>query len=400
MNILLLTSSFPRYEGDYFGTWILDYAREYARQGQRVTVIAPRSEGFKSEYLSSEGVKVISFDYFFPRSLQKLVKPPGILPQLTSYPCLIFQVPIMLVAFFIATRRIVRTEKYDVIHSQWAIPAGFVGALISKLYQIPHFITTQGAELYLTKYHPFKLFVRWVLRNAQMIFPVSSQMSDRVRDFGVDMNKVVVLPNAVDTHKFRPNIKSAFRQEQGIPEGATVLLTIRRLVKEKKVDEVISSFAKLANGNAQIYLVIIGDGPELKKLQHLAKGYGLVDKVRFLGFIGNDALPPIYSHSDIYVLSSDQEGLSLSLLEAMSSGMIVVSNQSVGSEDVIKDGVNGFLYNSQKVCLTETLQFIMSEEFIFKRESVQLSAIKKVKRYFSVNGLVKKQLLYFKEGIQ
>ena len=189
-------------------------------------------------------------------------------------------------------------------------------------------------------------------------------MKERAIKFGVPKQKVLVIPNAVNPDIFKPEITSDFRSEQNIPSDAKIILTIRRLVFEKRVEDVIEAFARIDNEHT--YLVIGGDGPDREKLEKLVKERNIESRVRFLGFVDNKDLPPIYAGSDIYVLSSQQEGLSLSLLESMATGLITISTAGTGGSEVIDDGMNGYLY---KVGDVEKLTSILLQAVLCKTRS-------------------------------
>jgi len=345
-TILMMTSSFPRYEGDYFGPWILDYCRELVRQGERVVILAPRVSDEDIDQLSSDQLIIKRFNYWWTHKAQRLVHPPGMIPQIKSNPYRFLQIPSLLWGYYRKARSIIKEYDISIIHCQWIIPAGFVGALLKLRYKLPLIVTSQGAELYLSKWHPFSYFTRWTIRQTDHLLPVSQQMAEKALTFGASHKQITVVPNTVNTRKFRPFDCTAFRQQLDIPEDATVILTVRRLVKEKRVQDVIEVFTSLARDHQNIYLVIGGDGPLKESLIQLSIKSGFSEKVKFLGYVNNYSLPEIYSAADIYVLSSEQEGLSLSLLEAIACGCIVISTRGTGAEGIIENGVTGYLYEA------------------------------------------------------
>ena len=385
----MMTSSFPRYEGDYFGPWILDYCRELVSQGDRVVVLAPAVTTHDLNLLSKEDLIVRRFNYWPLRKSQKLVHPPGTIPQLKSNPLRLFQVPFLLWSYYRSALKVCREYEVDIIHCQWVIPAGFIGALIKKKLKIPLVITSQGAELFLPSKHPFSRFTKWTIQNTDYLLPVSNQMAERASVFGANKKQVLVVPNAVDTIKFSPNLKENFRKTLGLPKKATVILTVRRLVKEKRVEDVIDAFSGISNGK-DTYLVIAGDGPELDHLKERVERLNLLDKVIFCGYVDNSDLPEIYSECDIYILSSQQEGLSLSMLEAMSSSLIVVSTESTGGEELIIHEVNGYLYKVAEIsklelCLKNILD--LSEK---KKLEIGDLARETIKAKYSIPNMVQK----------
>jgi len=344
MNILMVTSSFPRFDGDYFGPWVIEYCIELVKQGNTVTIVAPQSEksiGLKDQH----GIKICYFKYLPNRKWQTLVKPPGLVPNIKSNFLNVFQVPFLLLNYYTTIKKILANEKFDILHSQWAIPAGFINSFFAKKFKIPHVVSTLGAELYLSKNHPFMPFVKRVLKSCDLLFAVSDQMADRAENLGISKDKILNIPNAVDPIKFKPtelNVNSPTRTDFGLPFGPKIILSIRRFVPEKRVVDLLEAFKNSKSKDS--ILVLGGDGPLKDDLVSYCDENNLTDRVFFLGYVKSDTLPLLYSIASIYVLSSQQEGLSISLLESLSTGTITISTDSTGSDDAIKNNISGFLY--------------------------------------------------------
>ena len=346
MNILMLTSSFPRYKGDYCGPWILEYCSELIRQGHSVTVLAPAVSGVLNDALSDGNLTVKRFRYWPIQKYQKLAHPPGIIPQLKSNVFRYGLVPSLLYCFYRSAVHALKRETFDVIHSQWAIPAGYIGYLLAKRFCLPHVITSQGAEFFLPRTHPFSFFTHRALSSASALLPVSDQMKQRAIGYGSVSSRTMVVPNAVNTEIFSPCRPNTFREDYGIKESSHIVLTVRRLVPEKRVQDVILAISQIPR-ELDTFLIIGGDGPEHDSLTKLVTEHGLEDRVIFIGFVDNSDLPSIYAAADSYVLSSEQEGLSLSMLEAMSSGLVVISTESTGGKEAIDQSIDGFLYSAR-----------------------------------------------------
>ncbi|MEL6123965.1 MAG: glycosyltransferase, partial [Bacteroidota bacterium] len=279
----MMTSSFPRYEGDHFGPWIWTYVVEMARQGLEVHVLAPQVAAHPTSLEIPEGVKVHRFAYWWPRRYQKLVHPPGMLPQLRNNVLRLFQIPFLIWSYVRVARRIIQREGIQVIHAQWVIPSGFAGAILKKLTKRPLVITSQGAEFYLNHRHPFSKFTKWTLGNVDRLLPVSQMMGTRATSYGMDSDRITVVPNAINPIEFHPGIKTSFRTEHRIPITDTVILTVRRLVHEKRVEDVISAFGMLDldRDQANCWLVIVGDGPERVNLERIASQQDVGHRILF-----------------------------------------------------------------------------------------------------------------------
>jgi len=127
------------------------------------------------------------------------------------------------------------------------------------------------------------------------------------------------------------------------PEGF-VALYVGSLLKTKGVHLLLEAFAQGLGGQDQARLIFVGSGPEAAGLQEMAGKMGMAERVIVTGYRPRTELPDWYAASDVYVLPSQSEGLSMALLEAMASGRPVITTCSPdGSHDAVEDGIQGFL---------------------------------------------------------
>ena len=155
--------------------------------------------------------------------------------------------------------------------------------------------------------------------------------SSRVSYHGTDSTKYF------PSEKVRLELRDAYK----INSSDLLFLATARLAPPKCLDRLINAFDIVAKDLAHVQLLIAGGGPLEKDLKELAASKQSRDRIRFLGFVNN--IPDLLRMSDFYVLSSDNEGLSLALMEALASGLICISTRCPGSPEAIEDGVNGFL---------------------------------------------------------
>ncbi len=133
----------------------------------------------------------------------------------------------------------------------------------------------------------------------------------------------------------------AIRRQFGIPADAFVVGSIGRLITHKQVDDLISAIHRLSSDQADIHILLVGDGSERANLETLARELGLADRIHFTGFQTN---PTDWLNAmDCYALLSLFEGLPVALLEAMARGLPIVATDVPGIRDVIQDDVNGIL---------------------------------------------------------
>ena len=146
----------------------------------------------------------------------------------------------------------------------------------------------------------------------------------------------------------KPEEIARVRRELGIQEGDTALCFVGRLGKEKSIDVMIDYFSRHFKGQLSYKLFIIGDGPERKALQQQIDRLGVQQQVHLLGRIEHELLPPYYHACDLFCTASLSEMNSISMLEAMASGLYVVQRLDVYNKDQIAPGVNGNLFTTSE----------------------------------------------------
>lgn len=177
------------------------------------------------------------------------------------------------------------------------------------------------------KYKIFRfLFLRSIKSASHVIVP-SRQLEKLCRLWGVNQERITVVHNSVDTSLFSPN--SSVQKKNDV-------ISVSRLVKWKCIDEIIHACVK-----QKASLLIVGTGPEEGKLRKLADD--LNGNIRFTGDVSQLNLPRHYQESRLFVLNSDFEATSYSLLEARSCGLPTIARGSTGSDEIINSGVDGFL---------------------------------------------------------
>lgn len=204
-------------------------------------------------------------------------------------------------------------------------------------------------RLYLSSWWRSWLFVI-PLRLATRVLVVSKDGAHLMHKLGVPAARVVHIPNGVDTDQFHPaspETKIICRQQLNLPTDKTIVLYVGRLnLATKDVDTLLHAWATLANDvQDSAMLVIVGQGPDRKKLERLSSSLGINTTVVFAG--AQQKIREYYWAADVFTLASRDEGLSNALLEAMACGLPVVSSNVGGTPDVVEEAKNGFLYEAQ-----------------------------------------------------
>jgi len=174
------------------------------------------------------------------------------------------------------------------------------------------------------------------------LYSVSGVLRDSMIAEGFPDRRIEVIHNGVDPGPGATIFdRRRARRELGMSEETFLVGTVARLDPVKNLDMLVEAFAGVRTALANGLLIIIGDGPERRRLENLARAAGVADAVRFLGHRGDvRRLLPAF---DVYVNSSISEGVSLTILEAMATNLPVVATAVGGTPEVVADGVTGLL---------------------------------------------------------
>ncbi|QHE84881.1 glycosyltransferase family 4 protein [Hydrogenophaga sp. BPS33] len=230
---------------------------------------------------------------------------------------------------------------FDVIDAHYFYPDGVAAALLGKYFKKPVVISALGTDINLIPQFPLaRKMILWAAENAFSLVSVCEALKTEMVKIGVAEPKIQALRNGVDLALFRPVDRQATRQRLGIA-GFTAI-SVGHLDPRKGHDHIISALPHVPDVN----LLIVGNGPDEKKLKALAVVEGVNDRVRFLGALPQERLREYYGACDALVLASSREGWANVLLESMACGTPVVASNVWGTPEVVRDKACGVLMPS------------------------------------------------------
>ncbi len=223
-------------------------------------------------------------------------------------------------------------KKPDLIHVHVLTRLGVI-ALIQKLLHKTPYIITEHWSRYLpgNDFSGFfrKLLTKTVVRNAKCVTAVTEYLADAMKSHGLKNDNFVVLPNVINIDMFHISEKnnnpckiihiSCFEEKSKNISG---LLESLKIVKDKGID---------------FRGVLIGDGIDFEMTKEKAKDLQLLDKVTFTGVLDGNTLANELSSGDFFVLSSNYETMSIVVIEALASGLPVVSTDVAGVRNIIEN---------------------------------------------------------------
>jgi glycosyltransferase involved in cell wall biosynthesis len=172
---------------------------------------------------------------------------------------------------------------------------------------------------------------------ADKIITISVATRDYVLRLGAKPSKIKVIYNGVDLARFRTikGKKEEMRKKLGIPQNATVVLTVRRLVYKNGVDTLLDCADIAVKKNPKIVFLVVGKGPDLENVRLQAASRGIATNFKLAGFVSDADLPSYYNAADLFVLPSKSgEGLPLVALEAMACGLPVIATNVGGISEI------------------------------------------------------------------
>jgi glycosyltransferase involved in cell wall biosynthesis len=168
--------------------------------------------------------------------------------------------------------------------------------------------------------------------------------NETARREGVSPERIRVIPNAVDTERFRPAApgeRQALRLKLGFPPTVPLVGCVANLRPVKGHEVLLDAFAAVCAHVPEARLALIGEGPAEPSLHERAGALGILDRLHFLGL--RDDVPELLRTFDVAVSASYSEGLSNALLEAMASGLPTVATAVGGNTELLEDGLLGTL---------------------------------------------------------
>lgn len=249
-------------------------------------------------------------------------------------------------------KNIIDTEQYEIIHCHTPM-GGAIGRLAARsarkkgtkvIYTAHGFHFFKGAPLVnWLAYYPAE---RWLAKYTDVLITINTEDYEIAKKFKV--NRIEYVPGVgIDTDKFK-NIevnRTEKRESLGVSEDDFMIISVGELNKNKNHQVIIRAIAKLRN--EKIKYVLCGQGPLETELRELAKELDVENQVKFLGF--RKDVPDLMKVADLFAFPSYREGLSLSLMEAMASGLPVVCSEIRGNTDLIEDGKGGYLVEPSDV---------------------------------------------------
>ena len=348
MNVLFLTHSFPRKEGDAAGSFILRLAVALAAEDVKVRVVAPAAAGVP-EADEIEGIRVERFRYA-PRRYESLAYTGNMANDVASS----WTAKLAMVGFlgsdFVHAVRVRRNFEPQVVHAHWWFPNGVVGTWVGGLAHIPLVTTLHGTDVRLARaVGVARPLFGHVLKHSAAVTTVSKWLKEEAEAIVPSVSPMVA-PMPVATDLFEP----------GERRDDSRLLFVGRLNQQKGAEHLLHALAAM---KTPAKLDIVGDGPNRADHEKLAGELGIASRIRWHGQVRQSALPALYQQAAAIVVPSVDEGLGLVAVEALLCEAPVVAFDSGGLRDVIQHEKTGLLVKpGDRAALARTLDDLLARD--------------------------------------
>ena len=366
-SILVITSTFPRWQDDKDPPFVFELCRRLLRDF-RIQIVAPHAPGAEVRE-SLEGLEVYRFRYFFERGevLAYGSHPGGggILANLKRRPWCYALVPFFLGAELISLARMLRGQKFDLIHAHWLIPQGLMAVLAARIARsdVPLVCTSHGADLFALRGAVWERVKKYVVASSSGLTVVSRAMRERLPAMSDSHDKVRIIPMGVDLERQFVPLPGKRRSKS--------LLFVGRLVEKKGLRYLIEAMPMVLDKHPEARLVIVGSGPEEAPMRRLAAALSLKEHIRFVGALENREIPALCQASELVVFPSvvardgDQEGFGLVLVEAMGCECAVIATDLPAIRDIVVDGETGLIVpEKDPVALAQKIAYLFDNPHI------------------------------------
>ena len=295
----------------------------------------------------------------------------------------------------------------------FAIPPNFGKTLISTVHSTwkgeaeairgEPYSRLNPNEKFMVSFNWFlRIFEESMLKRSNKIIAVSDfTRRELLQYYKVKADKIRVIHNGVDTSKFQPaSEKRKAKKELGFNPDDIAILSVGRLYARKGLFTLIESMPAVVRRFPRAKFIISGKGQsnEMKKLVHHALHLGVLDNIVFTGYFPDSKLPRLYQSADVFAFSTFYENLPFAVLEALSTGLPVVTTNVGGIPEMIESGKNGFLvqpFNARE--LSNKILYLL--EHPYAASEMAFLARKVIEERFDWRLIIQKVLKVYDEAL-
>lgn len=296
--------------------------------------------------------------------------------------------------------RLVRSRDIDLIHAHLPV-AGMVARAAGTLSRTPVLYTEHNLNEHYGRLTRWGNYLTWPLNHT--VAAVSAPVAESIGRAMPGWSKVRVetVLNGIDVDEFEHiEGRNESRERLGIPSDSMVVITVAVFRRQKRLDLWLTAASQIVQQAPNSHFIIVGDGPLRAEVESLRDSLGLGDRVHLTGLQEN--VKPFLAAADLFMLTSDFEGLPLAVIEAMAAGLPVVSTRAGGVPDLVGEPAHGpdcavpgglLVEQGDVTACVAAICGLLDDRV--RREALGEAACARVRREFSVERMVREyELLY------
>ncbi len=261
-------------------------------------------------------------------------------------------------------RKLLREKNcdYDLVHAFFGFPTGWLCYRTAS--KLPYIISLRGSDVpgqharLKLDYKVFGPVIKAVWKKATVLVACSEGLKSRALRFLPSVS-IDVIPNGVELDRFHP-------PETSKRTDTLQLLTVGRLSVTKRVALLIHTVEMLHKDGHRVHFTIVGGGGMLEKLRGIVVDKALGDIIEITGRLGSEKMPEVYQQSDMFISATMQEGMSNAMLEAMASGLPIITTRCEGVQELIED--NGIVVeNSDAEAIAEAIVKLADDRQLYEQ---------------------------------
>ena len=281
---------------------------------------------------------------------------------------------------YIFSKKLLSKKRCDLAHAFFGIPCGY----IAKKLNLPYIISLRGSDVpgHNPKFNKIYKILGSIIKtswhHAKYVIADRTDLKSTANKF-YQTKKIYIIKNGVDCNKFIPanHIDNKFN-----------VLFVGRLNKIKGIKYLLKGFDCFSKNKNNVKLTLVGEGPLFDEIKN---NYSKNKKIQIIGRKNQEELVKIYQDHNIYILPSINEGMSNTLLEAMSSGLGIIATNTGGAEELISKD-NGFIIKKENAEeIAECLQFFYDNRGYLnkcginnRQKAIQMSWENVAKEYYTI----------------
>jgi glycosyltransferase involved in cell wall biosynthesis len=349
VNILSLTSSYPRYEGDPTAPFVESITRHVAALGHTVHVVLPENAAWNRPPTEA-GVTFHRYRYSPRRSWTPWGYSESLERGVQVKRALFALAPVVALSALRTASRLLARERFDLVHAHWVIPNGAIAALAARRSGLPLVVSLHGSDVAVSeKNATFGRAARSAFARAAAVTAPSDDLLERAQALGA-REPLEAIPYGADVEALTaaPGEADRLRARLGLTPERIVVAGVGRFIDVKGFSYLIDAVAAARPSCPELHLVLVGDGDLREELEARARALGLSDSVSFPGVARRDEIAAYFAASQIVVVPSVHarglvDGLPNVALEAMAAGKPLIATRVGGLPQLVRDGENGLL---------------------------------------------------------